>query len=76
MRERKVPVVLLDRELKGVACDWLTTVMQPRREMGKLATELLVARVNGDNRKPKKHRLKTKLIIRGSSGISPIQFTN
>jgi LacI family transcriptional regulator len=51
----------------------LTTVMQPLREMGKLAIELLVARVNGDNRKPKKHRLKTKLIIRGSCGISPFQ---
>ncbi len=47
----------------------LTTVMQPIREIGKLATELVMARVNGERREPQRHRLKTSLVIRESCGI-------
>jgi LacI family transcriptional regulator len=47
----------------------LTTIKQPIREIGKLATELIMARVNGERREPQNHRLKTNLIVRGSCGI-------
>jgi LacI family transcriptional regulator len=47
----------------------LTTIKQPIREIGKLATELIMARVNGERREPQNHRLKTTLIVRGSCGI-------
>ena len=47
----------------------LTTVAQPIREIGKLATELVLARVNGERKQPQTHRLKTSLVVRGSCGI-------
>jgi LacI family transcriptional regulator len=47
----------------------LTTVKQPIREIGKLATELIMARVNGERKEPQSRRLKTSLIVRGSCGI-------
>jgi LacI family transcriptional regulator len=47
----------------------LTTVKQPVREIGKLATELIMARVNGERKEPQSRRLKTSLIVRGSCGI-------
>jgi DNA-binding LacI/PurR family transcriptional regulator len=49
----------------------LTTVVQPIREIGKLATELVMARVNGERTEPQRHRLKTSLVVRGSCGIRP-----
>ena len=49
----------------------LTTVVQPIREIGKLATELVMARVNGERTEPQRHRLKTSLVVRGSCGIKP-----
>ena len=49
----------------------LTTMMQPIREIGKLATELVLARVNGERKQPQRHCLKTSLVIRGSCGIEP-----
>jgi LacI family transcriptional regulator len=47
----------------------LTTVKQPIREIGKLATELIMARVNGERKEPQSRRLKTSLIVRESCGI-------
>jgi hypothetical protein len=47
----------------------LTTVKQPVREIGKLATELIMARVNGERKEPQSRRLKTSLVVRGSCGI-------
>jgi LacI family transcriptional regulator len=47
----------------------LTTVKQLVREIGKLATELIMARVNGERKEPQSRRLKTSLIVRGSCGI-------
>lgn len=46
----------------------LTTVTQPRRDMGRMATELLVRMIAGGN-PPRKNRivLKTELIVRGST---------
>jgi LacI family transcriptional regulator len=47
----------------------LTTVRQPIREIGKLATELIMGRVNGERKEPQSRRLKTSLIVRESCGI-------
>lgn len=47
----------------------LTTVKQPIREIGKLATELIMARVNGERKEPQSRRLKTSLVVRESCGI-------
>jgi hypothetical protein len=49
----------------------LTTVVQLIREIGKLATELVMARVNGERTEPQRHRLTTSLVVRGSCGIRP-----
>ena len=49
----------------------LTTMMQPIREIGKLATELVLARVSGECKELQMHCLKTSLVIRGSCGIEP-----
>jgi LacI family transcriptional regulator len=48
----------------------LTTVAQPVREIGKLATELVLSRVNGERKEPRIHRLETSLVVRGSCGIT------
>lgn len=48
----------------------LTTVAQPIREIGKLATELVLSRVNGERKEPRIHRLETNLVVRGSCGIT------
>ena len=45
----------------------LTTVALPYKEMGRLATELLISRINGDKSTPQRHVLGTKLVVRASS---------
>jgi hypothetical protein len=47
----------------------MLVVKQPVREIGKLAIELIMARVNGERKEPQSRRLKTSLIVRGSCGI-------
>lgn len=47
----------------------LTTMAQPIREIGKLATELVLSRVNGERKEPRIHRLETRLVVRTSCGI-------
>jgi LacI family transcriptional regulator len=49
----------------------LTTMAQPVREIAKLATDLVLARVNGGRKEPQMHRLETSLLVRGSCGIEP-----
>jgi DNA-binding LacI/PurR family transcriptional regulator len=60
-----------DIELASYTRPSLTTVTQPVREMGELATRLLVGRVNGESRTPQQHRLQTRLVIRESCGRNP-----
>jgi len=57
-----------DIELASYTRPSLTTVTQPVREMGELATRLLIGRVNGDSRSPQQYRLQTRLVIRESCG--------
>jgi LacI family transcriptional regulator len=57
-----------DIELASYTRPSLTTVTQPVREMGELATRLLVGRLNGDTRTPQQYRLQTRLVIRESCG--------
>jgi LacI family transcriptional regulator len=47
----------------------LTTMAQPIREIGKLATDLVLSRVNGERKEPRIHRLETRLVVRTSCGI-------
>jgi LacI family transcriptional regulator len=47
----------------------LTTMAQPIREIGKLATDLVLSRVNGERKEPQIHRLETKLVVRTSCGV-------
>ena len=47
----------------------LTTMAQPIREIGKLATELVLSRVHGERKEPRIHRLETSLVVRGSCGM-------
>ncbi len=53
----------------------LTTMRQPIREMGKLAVDCLLAKINGDAEAAKvHHRFNTKLIVRETSGTRRQSF--
>ena len=45
----------------------LTTVRQPKYEMGKLAADILLDSITKSTKEPKKHILEPKLIVRTSS---------
>ncbi len=46
----------------------LTVVSQPVSELGRVAGERLMARIRGDDSPPRRIRLRTQLIVRGSCG--------
>ncbi|MDX6547310.1 MAG: LacI family transcriptional regulator [Gaiellales bacterium] len=46
----------------------LTVVAQPAGELGRVAGERLLARIHGDTSPPRRLRLRTRLIVRGSCG--------
>jgi LacI family transcriptional regulator len=46
----------------------LTTINQPKREIGRLAMEMLLARMNEPDAPPRHARLETQLVVRHSSG--------
>ncbi|MDI5980391.1 LacI family DNA-binding transcriptional regulator [Amycolatopsis magusensis] len=46
---------------------WLTTVDQPRLEMGRLAVEALLERVRGERDEPMRHLLHPSLVVRGTT---------
>jgi LacI family transcriptional regulator len=68
--------IVLRRDLSLVAFDDfellslyeppITAVAQPVRQLGREAGKLLLARMQGDSGKPKRLRLPTELIVRGS----------
>ncbi|HEY0449011.1 LacI family DNA-binding transcriptional regulator [Actinophytocola sp.] len=45
----------------------LTTIDQPRAEMGRLAAEALVQRVRGERKDPARHLLRPRLVIRATT---------
>lgn len=45
----------------------LTTIHQPKREIGRLAMEMLLARTNEPDAPPRRARLETRLVVRQSS---------
>jgi len=45
----------------------LTTIDQPRNEMGRLAAEALVQRVRGERAEPARHLLRPRLIVRATT---------
>lgn len=48
----------------------LTTIDQPRVEMGRLAAEALTQRVRGERTTPARHRLHPSLVVRGTTAPS------
>jgi len=46
----------------------LTTINQPRADMGRLAVRTLVERIEGTRSKPARHRLAPELIVRDTTG--------
>ncbi len=57
--------------LSGLAHISLTTVDQPRAEMGRLAVEVLLDRIAGDDSPPRHHVLAPSLVVRHTSGPAP-----
>lgn len=55
-----------------LSCPQLTTVTQPVYEMGHVAGERLLARLNGDKTSALEIRLKTKFVVRQSCGPIPL----
>ncbi len=55
-------------DFAGFAHIGLTTVDQPRREIGTIAVELLVERIDGDRSRRRRVTVEPELIIRGTSG--------
>jgi LacI family transcriptional regulator len=49
----------------------ITTIAQDPTEMGRLASELLFGRLDGDRSEPATHVVPTRLIARGSGEIPP-----
>ncbi|HEY8372089.1 MAG TPA: LacI family DNA-binding transcriptional regulator [Pseudonocardiaceae bacterium] len=51
----------------------LTTVDQPRREMGQLAAEALLERIRGERTTPVRHLLHPSLVIRSTTAPPPVR---
>lgn len=49
----------------------VTVVAQPVADLGRAAGELLLARLRGDGGPPRRVRLRTRLLVRGSCGAEP-----
>jgi DNA-binding LacI/PurR family transcriptional regulator len=49
----------------------LTTVNQPREEMGRLAMEAVLGRIDGGRTAPVRHVTTPTLMVRGSTGPAP-----
>jgi LacI family transcriptional regulator len=56
-----------DIALAAMVVPALTTVAQPKQEMGRLATELLLSRIRDPDQPARKRELKTRLVIREST---------
>ncbi len=69
---RDVSIVGFDNiELSGYTSPPLTTIAQPKEEIGRLATLLLAERMANKALAPRKILLPTEIMIRGSSGRAP-----
>jgi DNA-binding LacI/PurR family transcriptional regulator len=49
----------------------LTTLRQPRRQMAAIAFEMLQSLINSEQQVSRQHSVELRLIVRGSTGISP-----
>ncbi|WP_198671517.1 LacI family DNA-binding transcriptional regulator [Desertihabitans aurantiacus] len=60
-----------DVPMASLTTPMLTTVSQPRSELGATAADLLVQRLQGAEREPVDRRLLSTLVVRDSSGPAP-----
>jgi len=74
IRHAERPLALVgfdDFELADALATPVTVVAHDPAEMGRVAAELLFARLAGDTSPPVRLRLPTRLVLRGSGEIPP-----
>jgi DNA-binding LacI/PurR family transcriptional regulator len=57
--------------LAGMRTVGLTTVDQPRAELGRLAVEAVLERLHGGRTTPTRHRLRPTLVVRSTTAAPP-----
>jgi LacI family transcriptional regulator len=71
--QQKVALVGFDDFLLADAvAPGITVITQDAAQLGRLATQLLFARLDGDDSPPRTHVVPTGMVVRGSGEISPV----
>jgi LacI family transcriptional regulator len=72
LQERVALVGFDDFLLADVLVPGITVITQDTAQLGRQATQLLFARLDGDDSPPRTHVVPTGMVVRGSGEIRPV----